>query len=90
MAAYFAMRIMKQPTEQAAHEYYNKVFAVEAYKAFQADTDAILIADSRGNLIPTTEQYNGKGRRKIPAFLNIKNEQMFVILVKMVYNGIMN
>lgn len=56
MAAYFAMRvenIAAQSGDDAARAYYTQVFSIDKYKPFQTDTDAILIADGHGNLIPT-------------------------------------
>lgn len=64
MAAYFAMRCMDKEAEkgvgtpegiQAAKDYYNAVFAIQAYQQFQADTDAILAAEGKAYLIPTQQ-----------------------------------
>ncbi len=45
MAAYLAMRI------EAGKLDYKTVFSMAVYKQFQADVDAILIADGRQDLI---------------------------------------
>lgn len=55
MSAYFAMRIKTKYDEsglQVAQAYYNQVFAISTYKQFQADTDAILVADGYGDVLP--------------------------------------
>lgn len=56
MSAYFAMRVKDKYEEggiELAHAYYNQFFSIELYKQFQEGTDAILIADGLGYLIPT-------------------------------------
>ena len=45
MAVYFAMRIETNNLD------YLTVFSMVVYQQFQADTDAILVADGFGNLI---------------------------------------
>jgi hypothetical protein len=55
MSAYFAMRIMKKYDESgidAAQTYYNQMFSISTYKQFQEETDAILIAEGYGEVIP--------------------------------------
>ncbi len=61
MAVYFAMRIKAKyddPTmgKEVAQTYYNQVFAIVLYQQFQADTNAILVADGYGDVIPVTGQ----------------------------------
>lgn len=56
MSAYFAMRIRTKYEDeglQSAQTYYNQVFSITTYQQFQADTDAILIADGYGEVIPS-------------------------------------
>jgi hypothetical protein len=58
LSAYFAMRVeTKYENEgiESAQAYYNQVFAIEKYQQFQADTDAILIADGYGDVLPVQE-----------------------------------
>jgi len=55
MAAYFAMRIEAKYNDnsiEVAQAYYNQVFAITLYQQFQADTNAILIVDGYGDVIP--------------------------------------
>jgi len=55
MAAYFAMRTITKYNESglvAAQTYYNQIFAIPLYQTYQADTNAILIVDGYGDVIP--------------------------------------
>lgn len=55
MAGYFAMRIKTKYDEsgiEVARAFYVQVFAIVLYQQFQADTDAILILDGYGDVIP--------------------------------------
>ena len=55
MAAYFAMRIKTKYDENGidvARAFYVQVFAIVLYQQFKADTDAILILDGYGDVIP--------------------------------------
>jgi hypothetical protein len=55
MAAYFALRIKQKYDSlglQAAQAYYNQVFTIQTYQQFQAETDAILVAEGLGDVIP--------------------------------------
>jgi|GEM_PF-6599627 len=55
MAAYFAMRIKTKYDDSGilvAQAYYNQMFAITLYKQFQDDTNAILIIEGYGDVIP--------------------------------------
>ena len=55
MEAYFAMRTETKYNDSGiavAQAYYNQVFSIPLYQQFQAGTNAILIADGYGNVIP--------------------------------------
>ena len=55
MPAYFAMRVedrYKESGIEVARAFYVQVFAIVLYQQFQADTDAILILDGYGDVIP--------------------------------------
>ena len=55
MSGYFAMRIKTKYDENGidvARAFYVQVFAIVLYQQFQADTDAILILDGYGDVIP--------------------------------------
>ena len=58
MAGYFAMRIKTKYDEDGidvARAFYVQVFAIALYQQFQADTDAILILDGYGDVIPVAD-----------------------------------
>jgi hypothetical protein len=55
MEAYFAMRTedkYKAGGLVSAQAYYNQVFSMPIYQPFQAGTNAILVADGYGDVIP--------------------------------------